>query len=67
VKQRRRRSSRITITPHPKVMGHIDTLLATGLYGRSRSDLVKRLVCEGIVQRIGDPKFRLRATGWEDK
>lgn len=59
------RNPSIRWTPHPKVLRHIDTLLATGLYGPSRSKLVERLVCEGIVRRLGDPKFPLRPGGDE--
>lgn len=56
----RRKAVAISFTPHPKVLRHIDTLLSTGLYGRSRSELVKRLVSEGIVQRVGHPRFTLK-------
>ncbi len=51
----------ISFTPHPKVLRHIDAMVAAGLYGRSRSELVKRLVCEGIVRRVGHPTFKLKA------
>lgn len=50
----------ISFTPHPKVLRHIDTLLSSGLYGRTRSELVKRLVSEGIIARVGNPTFKLR-------
>lgn len=55
----RRRRTSVTFTPHRKVLRHIDALLATGLYGRSRSELALRLVCEGIAARVGHPRFRL--------
>lgn len=58
--KKRKRQPAISFTPHRKVMEHIDTLLGTGLYGRSRSELVKRLVSEGIAERVGHPRFRLR-------
>lgn len=57
-----KRQPAIRWTPHPKVLQHIDTMLATGLYGRSRTDVVKRLVCDGIIRKLGDPKFPLKGT-----
>jgi Arc/MetJ-type ribon-helix-helix transcriptional regulator len=57
---KKKRQPAISFTPHPKVLRHIDTLLSSGLYGRSRSELVKRLVSEGIVARVGHPTFKLR-------
>ena len=58
----KRKTVSISFTPHPKVLRYIDTLLSTGLHGRSRSEVVKRLVCDGIVRRIGHPTFTLKET-----
>jgi hypothetical protein len=46
------RAKQITFTPHPKVLAHLDTLVAYGLFGRNRADVVNRLVCEGIERRV---------------
>ena len=56
---RKQRRPSISFTPHPKVLRHIDDLIGSGLYGRSRSELVRRLVSEGIIARIGHPRFKL--------
>jgi hypothetical protein len=58
-KKRQPRQPSVSFTPHKKVLRHIDTLLLSGLYGRSRSELVRRLVSEGIVARIGHPRFKV--------
>lgn len=57
---KKKKQPAISFTPHPNVLRHIDTMLRSGLYGRSRSELVKRLVSEGIIARVGHPTFKLR-------
>ena len=46
------RNKQLTFTPHPNVLRMMDLLVAAGLYGRSRADVVNRLVCEGIERRM---------------
>lgn len=58
-----KRKPSIRWTPHPKVLRHIDALVKCGLYGRSRTDVVKRLVCAELVRVIGHPRFPLRGGG----
>lgn len=48
-----RKRNRIVFTPHPKVLRHIDELLRMGIFGRTRADVVNRLVCDGIIRRSG--------------
>lgn len=54
------RAKSISFTPHPKVLAHLDTLVAYGLFGRNRADVVNRLVCEGIERRVEPFKIPLR-------
>jgi len=44
-----KRAVRISIAITPQMDDAIDALLATGLFGRSRADLVHRLVCDRLI------------------
>ncbi len=45
------RNKAIAFTPNPKVYRHIEKLVSYGLFGRTRADVVNRLVCEGIERK----------------
>jgi Arc/MetJ-type ribon-helix-helix transcriptional regulator len=44
-----KRALRIQVTLTPQMDTAIDALLATGLFGWTRSDLVHRLVCDRLI------------------
>lgn len=50
-KPRAGRKPSIQITPHKTVLDAIDQLVESGLYGRSRSAAVERIVCRHIEKR----------------
>lgn len=48
----KRPAVRIVVTVTPQVADAIDTLLETGLFGRSRGQLAHRLISEGVVKHV---------------
>jgi len=49
-----RRSQRITIIVQAPAVAMLDALLKSGLYGRSRADIVERLLAQGLQRVISD-------------
>jgi hypothetical protein len=45
---KRARSHKVRLDLHPVVSGYINALLAVGLFGVSREDVVERLLCEKL-------------------
>lgn len=43
-----KRTRRIRLDLHPVVSRYVDALLAVGLFGVSREDVVERLLCEKL-------------------
>ncbi len=54
---------RITITVAPQVSAHIDTLLATGLFGLNRAQLVERLMCDRLIELANEGWIKVRRPG----
>lgn len=55
----KRKAVRLSCTVHGKVGAYIDWLLAQGMYGETRSAVVKRMLCNGIIEAL--PPGRMAA------
>ena len=45
---------RLTFSTAPRIQRYIDAVVSTELYGRTRSDVIDRLIGDGIRQLIRD-------------
>ncbi len=46
----KRPSRRVSVSLSPKLDAMIDELLASGLFGRNRADVIHRLICDRLIK-----------------
>jgi len=44
----------ITVSTTPMVHGHLEALVATGLFGKNAADAAERLIARGIQDHLAD-------------